>query len=320
MSLIFRKPGILTTVQDTGRTGARRFGINPNGAMDSTAQRLVNIIIGNDESEGVLEMHFPAPEIEFDSDAMIAIGGADFGAKVNGESISNWSTAYVPRGGVLTFENKISGNRAYLAVRGGFGIDKWLGSTSTNSIAGVGGVSGRKLIAGDRIVCGDSQRREHQYTIGSSILPRYSRFPTVRLIAASEFEYLTPFAERIFLGEGFTLTNDCDRMGYRLAGKPVHLLDDSQMVSSAVTFGTIQLLPDGQIIILMADHQTSGGYPRIANVISVDLPLLGQCGPGDGVSFAMVPIEDAERLMLEFEDKLNFLRVGCRLQNHDAVD
>ncbi len=320
MSLVIRKPGILTTVQDTGRTGARSFGINPNGAMDAASARLVNIILGNDESECVLEMHFPAPAIEFDANAMIAIGGADFSAKIDGVSISNWSTAFVPRGGVLTFPNRFSGNRAYLAVRGGFQIDKWLGSSSTNLIAGLGGLSGRKLMTGDRIACGDSHRVANQHTIGSSILPRYSRFPTVRVLAASEFEFLTPVAEQIFLGEGFTLTNDCDRMGYRLKGKPMHLLDDLQMVSSAVTFGTIQLLPDGQIIILMADHQTSGGYPRIANVISVDLPILGQCGPGDGVSFTMVSIEEAERLVLEFEDKLNFLRVGCRLQNHNAVD
>ncbi|MEP7148571.1 MAG: biotin-dependent carboxyltransferase family protein [Acidobacteriota bacterium] len=320
MSLLIRKPGIHTTVQDTGRTRARSFGVNPNGPMDTAAQRLVNIIIGNDESEGVLEMHFPAPEIEFDADAMIAIGGADFGANVDDVSISNWSNAFVPQGSVVTFEKKISGNRAYLAVRGGFRIDKWLGSASTNLIAGVGGVSGRKLMPGDRIVCGASTRGSDQNTIGASILPRYSRFPTVRVLAASEYEFLTPVAARMFLGEGFTLTNHCDRMGYRMTGKPLHLLDDLQMVSSAVTFGTIQLLPDGQIIILMADHQTSGGYPRIANVISVDLPILGQCGPGDGVSFTMVSIEDAERLVLEFENKLNFLRVGCRLQNHNAVD
>ncbi len=148
--------------------------------------------------------------------------------------------------------------------------------------------------------------------------PRYSRFPTVRIVPGNEFEFLTADSAGIFLGEGFTFTKECDRMGYRLAGKPLNLLDEVQMVSAAVNFGTIQLLPDGQIIVLMADHQPSGGYPRIGNVISVDLPILAQCGPGDGVSFAMVSIDEAERLALQFEGELNFLRVGCRLRNQNV--
>ena len=318
MSLIFKKPGILTTVQDLGRTGARRFGINPNGAMDTAAARLINVILRNDESEAVLEMYFPAPEIEFDADTMFAIGGADFGAKVDGVPTPNWSTAFVSKGDVLKFEKKISGNRAYLAVTGGSRIDKWLGSASTNLVATAGGFSGRKLKAGDRIDCPTISHKTPAFAIGPSIIPRYSRFPTVRVVAASEFELLTSTAERMFLGEGFTLTNDCDRMGYRLTGKPLHLLHEMQMVSAAVTFGTIQLLPDGQLIVLMSDHQTSGGYPRIGNVISVDLPVLAQCGPGDGVSFEMVSIEEAELLALEFEKELNFLRIGCKLQNQNV--
>jgi antagonist of KipI len=315
MSLIFRKAGLLTTLQDLGRTGYQSLGINPNGVMDIVAARLVNVLLGNEESEAVLEMHFPAPEIEFDKDAVIAIGGADLGAQIDGVPIRNWSTSCVRKGSILNFRKREWGTRAYVGVRGGFTVHQWLGSSSTNLAAGVGGFHGRKLIAGDRLDYKMMRGPAKRLTAGPSIIPRYHRFPTIRIIPGPEFEFLTAQSERVLLGEGFTFSKNCDRMGYRLAGKPMHLLHELNMVSSAVAFGTIQLLPDGQIIILMADHQTSGGYPRIGNVISVDLPVLAQCGPGDGVSFEMVSIQEAEELALEFEKELNFLRVGCRLRD-----
>jgi antagonist of KipI len=194
-------------------------------------------------------------------------------------------------------------------VKNGLRMDTWLGSSATNLTAGVG----RKLAAGDVIEC-DGSSSAGTLEAGRSLIPRYSRFPTVRIVAGPEFDFLTAIGERDFLNVGFSLTNDCDRMGYRLQGPTLSLLHRSELVSSAVTFGTIQLLPDGQTIILMADHQTSGGYPRIGNVISTDLPLLAQCGPGDGVSFKLVTIAEAEAAVAWFERELNFLRVGCRLQ------
>jgi len=313
VSLIIKKPGILTLIQDMGRFGSRRLGINPGGPMDTAAAQIVNILLGNDENAPLLEMHFPAAEIELDEDHVIAIGGADFAAEIDGEPVPNWSTALARKGSVLRFRKKISGNRAYLAVSGGIAANRWLDSASTNLAAKVGGFEGRRVGKGDAIGASRSKSRP-QTRVGVSILPRYSRFPTVRILAGNEFDHLTAPSERTFLSDGFTLTNDCDRMGFRLRGKPLDLLDSFEMVSSAVAFGTIQLLPDGQIILLMADHQTSGGYPRIGNVISVDLPLLAQCGPGDGVSFELISTAEAERLAMLFEKELNFLRVGCRLQ------
>ena len=318
MSLNIRKPGILTTVQDLGRYGGQRFGINSNGVMDTAAARLINAALGNDESDAVLEMHFPAAVIEFEADTTIAIGGADFGAEINGEPVRNWTVHQIGKGAVLSFTNRSSGNRAYLALCGGVQADEWLGSRSTNLTAGIGGYLGRRLLGGDIVDCADGSYRRWPVTIGSSIIPRYSRFPTVRVVPGSEFDILTATGERAFVGEGFTLTNDCNRMGYRLSGKPLDVIESSPMVSASVNFGTIQLLPDGQMIILMADHQTSGGYPRIGNVIAVDLPILAQCGPGDGVSFELISVGDAEHLALEFQAQLNMLRVGCRLRNHDA--
>jgi len=319
MGLIIKKPGILTTIQDLGRTGAQKFGLNPAGVMDRAAARTLNVLLGNAESDAVLEMHFPACVIEFETDVMIAIGGADFGAQLNGEPLRNWSSMLAEKGATLSFAKRSSGNRAYVAVSGGLNVPEWRGSRSTNLVAGLGGMDGRKLSAGDVIQCEESPGyADRIFTVGHSLIPRYSRFPTVRIVTGSEFEYLSDESERTFLSEGFTLTNDCNRMGYRLSGKLIHLLHPLDMVSTAVSFGTIQLLPDGQLIILMADHQTSGGYPRIGSVISADLPLVAQCGPGDGVSFQMVTIDEAERLALRFETELSFLRVGGRLQALNA--
>ena len=316
MSITIRKPGILTTVQDLGRTGARNIGVNPGGVMDRVAARLINIILGNPESSPVLEMHFPAPEINFDDDTVFALGGADFDAEIDGMPLENWSTGFGAKGDTLRFKKKESGTRAYLSVTGGFKTEQWLGSSSANLMAPVGKAAG-VMANGDRIECDVTDNRL-RLSVGRSVLPVYSRFPTVRIVAGPEFDLLTATSEKLLLSEGFTLSRSCNRMGYRLEGKTLHLLDGHEMVSSAVTFGTVQLLPDGQLIVLMADHQTSGGYPRIGNVISTDLPLLAQCGPGDGVGFTIVSIEEAENASLQFERELNYLRVGCRLQRHNA--
>ena len=280
--------------------------------MDQTAARLVNTLLGNDENEAVLEMHFPAAEIEFDVDCTFATGGADFSAALNETAIRNWSSFTAFKGDVLRFTKPVSGTRAYVAVCGGLGGDEWLGSRSTNLVAGVGGYDGRKLKQGDRIEL-RGPRTVKPHTIAPSIIPKYSRFPTVRIVESGEFGLLTAISEKAFLNDGFTITTNSNRMGYRLSGPPLHLLHKKEIVSAAVTFGTVQLLPDGQLIVLMADHQTAGGYPRLANVISADLPLLAQLGANDGVSFHLVSIEEAERISADFDRDRCRLRTGIRL-------
>lgn len=280
--------------------------------MDQMAARLINTLLGNDESEAVLEMHFPAAEIEFDGGCSFSIGGADFSAVLNEAPVGNWTSLIANQGDVLRFTRPLSGTRAYLAVAGGFAVDEWLGSRSTNLLARVGGYEGRKLQQGDRLEL-RAPGTVKPHSIGPSIIPKYSRFPTVRVVASGEFDLLTAISERTFLNDGFRLTRYSDRMGFRLSGPPMHLLHGKEMVSAAVTFGTIQLLPDGQLIVLMADHQTAGGYPRIGNVITADLPLLAQLGPNDGVSFHLVSIQEAERLSTDLDYDLRRLRIGVRL-------
>lgn len=285
--------------------------------MDQSAARLVNILIGNDETEAVLEIHFPAPQIRVEANAVIAIGGASFSPTLDDEPLENWRPYFVKKGSQLKFQNKTNGNRAYLAVHGGFKLHRWLGSASTNLAAKIGGLDGRKLAVGDRLgfnIEVNTQPDLVAARISTSLLPSYSRFPTVRVIAGAEFALLSERAQQEMLAHDFAISTKSDRMGFRLQGEPIVLSRPYELVSAAVSFGTIQLLPDGQLIVLMADHQTSGGYPRIAHVISRDLPLIGQLGANDKVAFHVIPLAEAERIALEFENELNFFRVGCRFQ------
>lgn len=313
MSILFKKAGILTTAQDLGRTGFRRFGINPNGAMDKTAARLINILLGNNENEAVLEVHFPAPQVLFEADAVIALGGADFGGKIGAEKIENWRPVLVKKGNILSFEKKISGNRAYFAVKGGFQIEKWLESAATNLKAEIGGFEGGKLKEGDRIFFNQWTKDKLQrtnYKISPSLLPLYNSFPTVRVTKGAEFKDLTEPSKQTFVLEDYKIRQESDRMGFRFEGAGLVLRNRQELLSSAVNFGTIQLLPNNQLIILMADHQTTGGYPRIAHVIENDLPLVAQLGANDKIAFKIISNEEAEKLKIEFENDLHWLKVG----------
>ncbi len=315
MSLLIQKPGILTTVQDLGRRHHRRFGVNPTGAMDHAAARLSNIMLGNEERSPVIEIHFPAPEIAFETDCVVAIAGGDFMPVLNDAPVENWRSFVVEKESILRFTRKIAGNRSYLAVKGGLNIRPWLESSSTNLTAGVGGYHGRRLETGDRlgVKSPGADRRFSGRRIAASLIPLYRPFPTVRIIPGAEFESLGAENHELLENENFTVSNNSNRMGFRLTGSPIRHSPGSGMLSSAVDYGTIQLLPDGQLIVLMVDHQTTGGYPRIAHVISRDLPLIAQLGAGDKVAFHLVDLAHAEHLALEFELELNLLRVAAKL-------
>ncbi len=305
MAILLRKPGMLTTVQDLGSTGFQRFGVNPGGAMDRTAVRLLNALLGNAENAAVLEMHFPAAEILFESDTTFALGGANFAAELNGTSVSNWRCIRARSGDSLRFTGLVKGTRAYLACGGGMVYEKALGEVT------------KRLEGETRIEIKESHssRTYVNAKIAHSLLPHYSRFPTVRVIDGPESVSLTAKSEAALFHEQFLVTQDSNRMGFRLEGEPLYRLNEEEMISAGVTFGTVQLLPSGQMIVLMADHQTSGGYPRIAQVISHDLPLLGQLGPGDKVAFHRVEIPEAERIALRFERDLDLLRTGVSLRS-----
>lgn len=305
MTILIRKPGIFTTVQDLGRSGYRSLGVNPGGAMDRTAVRLINCLLGNDENAAVFEMHFPAAEIVFDSAATFAIGGANFGAELDGRSIKNWRCISAKAGSTLRFCDRIKGNRTYLAVAGGLKFEPPLGNSSM------------RIDAPTRFEIKENEPRsvlDEQTRASSSLVPIYSRFPTVRVLDGPESYLLDDRSTELFFNELFTILPASNRMGYRLDGEPLTTASEFQMVSSAVTFGTIQLLPNGQMIALMADHQTTGGYPRIGQIASVDLPLMAQLGAGDKVSFHQVTVVEVEDLAMQFERDLALMKLGVRLR------
>ncbi|MCA1590847.1 MAG: biotin-dependent carboxyltransferase family protein [Acidobacteria bacterium] len=316
MSLLFDKPGILTTVQDMGRFGHRRFGINPGGVMDRAAARLLNILLGNNQNEAVIEMHFPAAEIVFGGETPFAIGGADFVPTLNGETIRNWTSQIARKGDRLKFTHSLRGSRAYFAVAGGFETRIWLDSSSTHLVAGRGGFEGRQIRSGDRLktrISGKSKSSLNPRSVSRTLTSPYSRFPTIRIVRGPEYNNLTALGRETLHVGNFSISKDSNRMGLRLSGPKLSSFEDSGIISSGVTPGTIQLLPDGQLIVLAADCQTTGGYPRIANIISTDLSLIAQLLPGDQMHFKLVSQADAEQSALDLEREIAFLKLGVRL-------
>ena len=316
MSLKVIKAGILDTIQDMGRYGQQQLGINPTGAMDKYAMQVTNMLVGNQPGEAVIELHFPASVFMFTQPALIALGGADFSASINGEPISNLHCIVVGKNDVLQFHKPVNGARAYLAVKGGFAIDKWLDSYSTHLKARAGGYNGRNLYKDDELL----MRQPFTY---SSTLDDYIILPwqadtkwvdeskEILILPGNEWERLTTESKENFIMTSFVITRQSDRMGYRLNNIPLHSMTNEEVVSSAVSFGTIQLLPDGGLIVLMADHQTTGGYPRVAHVISAHHSRMAQMKAGDKMHFRLTDQATAEELLIKQQQHLLQLQNAC---------
>lgn len=321
MSIVIIKPGLLDTIQDLGRIGQGRYGINPGGAMDKYAARMANILTGNDINEAVIEIHFPGPQVLFEKDALISITGGDLAPTVNDDPIPSWQPVLIRKNTVLQFSARKAGTRAYLSIHGGLVIEKWLNSYSTNLKASTGGWKGRKLGKNDQLFF-------NLYSVNWSRLFRtednfevlrwrpdyqktYSNPSLIFFIKGNEWKLLTGDSRERLLNNELVIHALSDRMGYQLNGPPVFLEERKEFISSAVSFGTIQLLPNGQLVILMADHQTTGGYSRIGHVISYHLPKLAQLSAGSSVQLSFVDIELAEQLYISQQDELKVVQKAC---------
>ena len=302
MEITVIRGGMLTTVQDLGRRGHRAAGVPLGGAMDPMALRVANLLVGNPEDAAVLECTLLGPELLFSTATVIALGGADF------EGLAAWQPVAVPAGGRVKLGAARRGCRGYLAVAGGLDVLPVLGSRSTYLRGGFGGFHGRALRDDDILAASGVERRmTDHWRIDARILPAYSAAPTVRVVPGAQ---LDEFGGALFAAE-FRIMPQSDRMGIRLgASKLVRIGGAAEMVSSAVAPGTVQVPPDGQPIVLMADAQTLGGYPMAAHVISVDLPLVAQLRPGDRLRFTEMPVEEAQRLALAREHVLAMLHEG----------
>lgn len=321
MSLTIIKAGMLDTVQDLGRVGFADWGINPGGAMDRYATKLSNILVGNEIHAAVIEIHFPGPQILFDQNALIAITGGDFTPLINDQPVSLWQPILVRRNTILQFSQWKQGARCYLAVHGGLSIRKWLNSYSTNTKAEAGGFNGRKLEKGDQINFGESRMyyagllkgdRDLQPLGWKACMNRQYENPNeIYFMPGREWNVLHNISQNDLLNEPFSIHSLSDRMGYQLKGMPLTVSKKKELLSSGVSFGTIQLLPNGQLIVLMADHQTTGGYPRIGHIVTAHLPKFAQLRPGDDVRFIMTDIATAEQMYFLQQQEINILKRAC---------
>lgn len=323
MSLKVIKAGILDTIQDMGRYGKQQLGINPTGAMDKYAMQVTNILVGNKPGEAVIELHFPASVFMFAQPALIALGGADFSASINGEPVPNLHCIIVDKNDVLQFHKPVNGARAYLAVRGGFVIDKWLNSYSTHLKAKAGGFDGRSLHKDDELILNQQLNfsiKQDDFIVlpwqaDTNYLPvdkaGLDESKEILIIPGNEWERLATESKENFSMTSFVITRQSDRMGYRLTSIPLHSITNEEVVSSAVSFGTIQLLPDGGLIVLMADHQTTGGYPRVAHVISAHHSKLAQMKAGEKIQFRLTDQQTAEELLIKQQQHLLQLQNAC---------
>lgn len=322
MSVKIIKAGILDTTQDAGRFGHQHLGINPTGAMDQYAMQVANILVGNDPAEAVIEMHFPAAAFLFTRPALIALSGADLTASINGDEVPHQHPIIVGKNDVLQFHKPRNGARAYLAIAGGMEIKTWLNSRSTHLKAKAGGYEGRSLRKEDELFFRDPF--PHNSTNGFTVLPwqadtsRTNASKEIMVLPGNEWERLTTGSQENFTMTSFVITQQSDRMGYRLNNIPLPVMKNEEVVSTAVSFGTVQLLPDGKLIVLMADHQTTGGYPRVAHVISAQHSRLAQLKAGDKIQFHFTDQQTAEELWLKQQQHLLQLQNACtfRLQEY----
>ncbi|HYK47479.1 MAG TPA: biotin-dependent carboxyltransferase family protein, partial [Parafilimonas sp.] len=269
MSVIVIKQGLLDSLQDEGRFGYQHLGINPGGSMDPIAARFANMLVGNERTCAVMELHFPAASLLFEERSIIAITGADFSAVVNNEPVETNSSIIVPANSVLKFMRYKNGCRCYLGIYGGWNAELWLNSYSTNMKVFAGGYAGSSLRTKDVIQVNRSSasfRMTEEFAsphqvVKTDLSHLYSQTKKIRCVAGSDYDWLDNHSKNKFESSAFTITSESDRMGFRLHGELLKNANGEDLLSAAVTRGTIQLLPSGQLIILMADHQTTGGYP-----------------------------------------------------------
>ncbi len=309
MSVTVMNPGLLTTAQDAGRVGYQQFGVSVSGVMDPRAMKIANILVGNDENEAVLECTMMGPQLRFDKANVIAITGGDLGPTLDNQPVATYAAFSVREGQTLRFTGLRSGCRAYIAFAGGLDIPLVMGSRSTYMKAKIGGLSGRKLEKGD-VIGFRRPAAEILNLVQRRIAPEVTARTDykVRVVMGPQDDMFTQKGLETFLGEVYTVTNEFDRMGCRMEGPEIEHKNGGDIISDGIAFGAIQVPTAGKPIIMLADRQTTGGYTKIANVITADFRIIGQLKAGDRVRFVKVSIEDAQDALLTERAALTALR------------
>jgi antagonist of KipI len=323
MSVLVRSAGFLTSVQDLGRAGYRQSGVSVGGALDPFALRVANALVGNEDGAAGLEATLGTLRLRFDDQRIVAWCGGGFTARLGDEELPPGHAGLVANDDELVLTAPASGSRAWFAISGGVNVPLVLGSRSTDLRGNFGGFEGRALRDGDTLplgVNGDLEiatswrsRKIAEWTAPTAWVTTARRDRFLRIVRGPEWNRFTSDAQTSLVATPFTVTPDSDRMGARLDGPSLNRIDASDLLSEAVAPGTLQVPPNGQPILLLGDCQTIGGYPKIAHVITVDLPIAAQLWPGDLVRFHEVSLAEAQELLREREENYARFRVGLSL-------
>lgn len=311
MSITVIAPGMLSSFQDRGRLGSQHLGVPVGGAMDKRAHRLANLLAGNSENEATLEITLTGPKLRFNAPCCIAISGADLSPSLNRQALPANRPIIARAGDLLEFGQRKSGARAYLAFHGG--VDLWnvLGSVSTHLPGQFGGYHGRALKKGDQLTLRTTLSGQGLEELAAKLWNVRVYLPAIlglmprtaiRTLRGEHSSLFTAQSIKQFFSAEFRISPQSNRMGYRLEGARLALAKPQQLLSEATSFGTVQVPADGNPIVLMADRQTTGGYPKIAHVATVDLPFLAQCMPGETLSFTEIDLVSAQQLDSQREE------------------
>jgi biotin-dependent carboxylase-like uncharacterized protein len=297
------KPGLLTTIQDLGRYGHQASGVPVAGPMDTFSHRLANQLAGNDTDAATLEITLIGPELIVDADTTLAIAGGQFEVTCDDRPVAIGTSFTVSRGQRIKFGRVLEGARAYLAVAGGVQTSPVLGSRATHLVSKMGGLDGRTLIAGDRIpIANDPGPRPQRKSVGLT-LPTKGR-ALLRVMPGPQVDWFQADSLKALGSVSFRISPQSNRMGYRLQGPPLVRTRDDELISEPLGIGAIQVPAAGEPILLMADRQTAGGYPKIGYVISADLPVAGQLAPGDFIEFHVCSDQEAVAALIARERQL----------------
>ncbi|WP_156289583.1 5-oxoprolinase subunit C family protein [Oceanobacillus salinisoli] len=306
------KSGLSTSIQDLGRTGYQQYGVVVSGAMDVFALQVGNLLVGNPRNAAGIEAVIMGPKLNFLKNTVIAVCGADLSPTLDGKEIPMWTSIFVETGQSLSFGKPKNGAYTYVTVAGGIETPVVMGSRSTYVKAAIGGGEGRCLQKGDVLKAGKMETVQFkEKSLSPELIPSYETHPKIRVILGPDEKAFTASGIETFLSEKYKITTKTDRMGARLEGPKIEHISGADIISDSIFPGTIQVPANGQPIILLADRQTTGGYTRIANVISVDFAKVAQSLPGTELEFEAVTVEKAQQLYVKREKILRQLSIGA---------
>ncbi|OLC96310.1 MAG: KipI antagonist [Acidobacteria bacterium] len=303
-TILVQAPGLLTTVQDLGREGFGPMGVSPSGAADAIALRVGNRLVGNAEGAAGLEMTLLGGTFVFPEGGVLALTGSDFGATLDDAPAPLWASCEVKPGQTLRLRSTRSGARCYLCVQGGIEVKSFLGSASTHLLSGLGGYEGRALRKGDVLRIGPSSEAFWKRAVAAKALERLSPRKILRVTPGPQSDWFPEAVQKLFYANTYRVAEESNRMGLRLEGAAITEGAHGKMISEGVSLGAVQIAAGGLPIILFVEQQTTGGYAKIANVISADLSSLGQLRPRDEIRFERVEFETARALLIEQEKLL----------------